>query len=218
MAKNHKRNRKQATSPYQILEPASARLPRMAPRGRLGLNTVLHGNEALANTTSDASGIVAGSCLLVPGYGADTTTGAVAAIAQYYATGKYLPGTVLHYVPQVSLSTSGTVYMAFTDNPETIASFSGAPTNAAKLSVVRSIANVRNYPVWQQFTFAMPLTMRRKMFDVNSDISPTDVNALDRSAQGCFIYAVEGVPVSSVICRPWVHKKIQLEGLRSTAT
>ncbi len=152
--------RKQATSPYHILQPASSRLPRMAPRGRLGVNTVLHGNEALGGTTSDASGIVAGSCLLVPGYNADTTSGAIGAVSRYYATGKFLPGTAVHYVPQVSLSTSGTIYMSYTDNPEVIADFFGSATNAGKLAIVRNQANVRNYPVWQQFTYVMPPTLR----------------------------------------------------------
>lgn len=208
---------------YEVMSKIGKPLPKMVPRGRLGLNTVLFGNESLNGTTSSAGGIVIGSRLLIPGYTGDLTTASVSNIARYYATAKYTPGTTFHYVPQVSLSTSGAIYIAYTDNVEVINAFARAATPNDSLSIVRSISNVRNYPVWQTFSLPMGNTLRRKMFDVNGDYSTSgsdevNYNALDRCCQGAFLYAIEGVPGSSVICRPWVHTKLVLEGLKAGAT
>jgi hypothetical protein len=212
-----RKNKTSPISPYAQMQMGTAKMPRVAPRGRLGLNTVLSGNELLNNTNSDASGAVAGTRLLIPGFLSDLSTTGVSTIASYFATGKYLPGTVFHWVPQVSLNTAGVVYVAFTDNVEIISSFVGLATNTLKVAAVKTIANMKSYPVWQTFTFAMPSVSRRKMFDVNSDSLFTP-DLLDRGCQGAFLFAVEGTTVSSTICRPYVHEKLMLEGLKTVVT
>jgi len=212
-----KRSRRGDSDPYQPVRDIARPLPRLSVRGRLGTNTIINGNEACSGIVSDGAGQASGSALLVPGFTADLNTSAVSNIAQYYSTARFLPGTTFHYVPQVSLSTSGILYTAYSDNVEVISAYM-VGNNAARVNIVRQQANVKVSPVWSTISIALPSSMRRKMFDVNQNCNTASTDELDRSAQGLFMYALDGVPNGSNICRPWVHKKLQLEGLKMAST
>lgn len=212
-----KTSRRDNSHPLQQLERASVRAPKFTPRGRIGLNTVIAGNESLSSITTDINGRLAGAKYLVPGYSSDLSNTSVQPVAALYNTGKFLPGTAFHWVPQASLSSTGVVFVSFTDNVETISLFQAAATVIAQLNIVRQQTNCKQYPLWQLFTMALPPVSRRKMYDVNSDTT-FDTNALDRSCQGAFLYAVDGAPVSAAVCRPYIHSRLMLEGLKSVTT
>lgn len=190
-------------------------LPRLKVKGRIGDMTVVKGNEYLSTITSDASGVLSGSCPLFGGQPSGLTASAINGVAALYSTFKYLPGTMLHWVPQVSMSTAGIVYMAYTDNPEVYTDWFNAANNNAKLAVVRRIANVKSSPIWQPFSLPMPTTLRRKRFDVNPTCPENSTDALDRSWQGAWLYAVEGTTPSTVVARPYRFAVLDLEGLRN---
>jgi len=126
------------------------------------------------------------------------------AICSYYATGKFLPGTTVRWEPSVSFTTSGRVFVGFTDNPEVMEAMNLAlntyyltPTTATYNTIanlVKSLGDVRSFPIWQETEIPFPTRTRRKRFDSNVTIGLTDVNQLDRSAQTTMYAAFEGLP------------------------
>lgn len=198
-------------------------------RGAIRESTIIRGNEALLSMDSQSNGSGGGLIAMVPGLSLGRVQSSLSAVAGMYCNGKFMPGTVLHYAPSTGSTTSGVIHIAWIDNPEIIASAyantsGGTPTvalnSAAWRDFVRSIGNVRTYSVWEAFDFPMPTTLRRKMFNVNATMTETGELSqsplVDRSAQGIWVWAVEGAPaVATAMGRPWIHAVLQLEGLRS---
>lgn len=90
------------------------------------------------------------------------------------------------------------VYMAYIDNPELINAFkalaAGAGNPTLALGRVKAVANVRAFNAWERFTFRVPLTYRRKWFNVNTSVgSSTNNEETDRSFQGLVIVAYQAV-------------------------
>jgi hypothetical protein len=193
-------------------------MPSSVPRGVIGDHTTLRGNEFTTNATTDATGLITGTSILCAGTTIDVTASGLSAIGQLYSTYRYMPGTTFHWVPQVSMSTAGVVYVGFTDNVEIIANYAAAGTLAAKLVIVKSLANLRSYPVWQQWNFSLPPKLRRKRFDVNNNFTVSNADELDRSVQGAWLFGVEGTTASAQIARPYRSVILDVEGLKATAT
>lgn len=149
-------------------------------------------------------------------------------LVSYYSTGKFLPGTSARWEPSVSFTTTGRVFVGFTDNPEvatSISSLFGAAISAGTgaawadyANAVKSLGSVQSWPVWQETEVSTPMNLRRKMFDVNENlvVSP---DTYDRSMQVLMCIAVEGLPAGS--SSPggfWFHDHVQVEGLHGTLT
>lgn len=81
------------------------------------------------------------------------------------------------------------MYVAYIDSPERISNFVGLAL-ANRVAAVKSIRNVRIFNIWERFTYRVPLTWRRKVFDVNFSNGSTP-DEVERSMQGMIIFAAE---------------------------
>lgn len=221
-----KSNKRKATNPLSQ-QQAAVRAPRMSVRGQLTMNTIMQGNTQLAPVTTNANGLsgyvypLVGQDLGTIGSASSDPIGRAATLYQQY---KYLPGTLYTHVPSVGVNTPGNVYIAYVTNPEIIEKLigftTGIPNYTAFINGVRSIGNCKSIPIWQQTTLMMELIYRRPKFDVNAGVAAasayTDPNENDRSVQGAFLVAIEGAPATTVVARPYMHKKVQLFELQAS--
>jgi len=114
-----------------------------------------------------------------------------------YSTFKYTPGTRARWIPSVGFTTPGRVIVGYILGPETMAYFDGL-SPASKISYIRGLGNSVSFPIYEDREWMVPTQMRRKMFDVNSDIvSYTDVDVLDRSVQVKQVLVITGAPASA---------------------
>jgi len=155
--------------------------------------------------------------LYVPGRPTGVATPVGPDVVANYSSAKFLPGTKLRWEPNVSFTSTGRIYVGFTDNPEVIATIA-ALTGGNFNSAVKGLGDLISFPVWQETEIPFNTRMRRKMFDVNINISPTDVNDLDRSCQTAVFVAAEGVPNGSSLGSMWFHDIVAVEGLHPTIT
>lgn len=166
---------------------------------------------------SDAAGLATGRRLYAPGDAANLSNSVGPTICSYYSTGKFLPGTKVRWEPSVSFTTTGRVYVGFTDNPEVMSAFIALTTPAAAINAVKGLGDVISFPVWQETDITFPSSTRRKMFDVNANIT-NNVDVLDRSAQRFMLFAIESAPATTTLGQMWYHDKIALEGIHNVVT
>nr|WRQ65971.1 hypothetical protein [Tolivirales sp.] len=155
--------------------------------------------------------------LYVPGRTTGLTNSVGPSIVGKYSTGKFTNGTHTRWEPSVSFTTSGRVYVGFTDNPEvmeTINGLSGTTFNTA----VKGLGDVVSFPVWQETDVPVPMKLRRKMFDTNEVLGTVDANVLDRSAQIGIFVAVDGAPINTTLGSMWFNDVVVVEGLHSILT
>ncbi len=156
--------------------------------------------------------------LYIPG----NTSGMIAPsgpqVASYYSTGKFLPGTTVEWVPSVGFTTSGRVYIGFTDNPEVMSAIIATVNTASYQTAVKSLGDVISFPVYQNEKFSIPTRLRRKMFDTNSTVSTGDVNVYDRCAQTAMFFLVEGAPASTTVGGFRYEDNLMVEGLTGITT
>lgn len=149
-------------------------------------------------------------------------------LVSYYSTGKFLPGTSARWEPSVSFTTTGRVFVGFTDNPEvatSIATLFGTALTAGTAAAwgdyanaVKGLGSLQSWPVWQETEVSVPSNLRRKMFDVNETLT-IGPDVLDRSMQTLMAVAIEGLPGG--VGNPggfWFHDNVQVEGLHGTLT
>lgn len=152
----------------------------------------------------------------IPGDGSSLANSIGPNLAGYYATGKFMPGTKIRWEPSVSFTTTGRVFVAFTDNPEVMANLDGL-TVAQLQTAVRGMSNVISFPVWQETDIPFPNKLRRKRFDANINFS-SDVNVYDRSCQQYMLVVVEAMPASTAAGAFWFHDVVDVEGISSIVT
>lgn len=166
---------------------------------------------------STAAGIVEGYYrAYIPGSPSGLTATSGAAICSFYSTGKFLPGTTAEWVPSVGFTTSGRVYVGYTDNPELTATIAGL-TGAAYATAVKSLGDVISFPVYQNEKWAVPTKLRRKMFDTNVSWA-VNADVLDRSMQVTMFVYVEGAPASTALGGMRFEDNLMVEGITGIAT
>lgn len=166
----------------------------------------------------------------VPGLSGGILTNSVGAdVVAYYSSGKFVPGTSIRWEPSCSFTTSGRVFVGFTDNPEVASTIEGfrqaflltpnPSTYTAYAAQVRALGNLVSFPVWQETAVPFPTRLRRKRFDTNRSVSASAVDVLDRSMQTHMFVAIEGGPDAGVILGAfWFHDVVDVEGLHNIAT
>lgn len=188
--------------------------------------------QALGKTfVSDANGNGGDIRQYIPGSASSifsALTPAGITVTSFYSEGKFKPGTTIRWEPGVSFTTSGRVYVSFSDNPEIIASITAnyatyvatpTPANyATYANAVKAMGTMRSFPVWMETDVPFPTKTRRKMFDINSVFSSTDANVLDRSCQTCFFIAWDGCPASTTLGAFVYRDVVEVEGLTATVT
>lgn len=133
-------------------------------------------------------------------------------VASNYSTGVFKPGTTIRWEPACGATTSGRVYVAWTTNPELMTAWDNS---SSKLGIITACGSVRSFPVWQETEIPFPTALRRKRFDVNSDIFSSGenrTNAYARSAQ-CLMMCVVTGPAETVLGQFNYHDVLDLEGM-----
>nr|WRQ65623.1 structural protein [Tolivirales sp.] len=155
--------------------------------------------------------------LYVPGESSGLTATVGPTIASYYSTGKFLPGTMTEWIPSVGFTTSGRVFVGFTDNPEVMVNIIALVGTSAYGAAVKGLGDVISFPIYENRSWMVPTKLRRKMFDVNAS-GPYDANVLDRSAQIAMFVAIEGGPASTTVGGVRCVDNLLVEGIQSTAS
>jgi len=209
MVRKRSKTNQNARSPANMVANIP-RMPRYNVRGAISDQTVLSGNRRMTHTVATGSGH---SSIPLDINGARTLD-PIADVGLLYRQFKYLPGTAYNHVPSVSLTTTGTVAVAFIDNPEQMSQWIALTTEANRYDFVTSIGNHKAYPVWKEFTYPLTAPPRRLTFDVNAAQGSVSIDDYERSYQGMFILSFAGVnPESGTISRAYLHQKIMLRGL-----
>lgn len=189
------------------------RMPRYNIRGSISDETVLTGNRRLTQAVTAG----AGSTSVVLDINNVRTLDPISDVGSLYRQYKYLPGTAYVHVPAVSLSTSGTVAVAYIDNPEQMGIWFGTLTDAARYDFVTSIGNHKSYPIWKEFSYPLNAPARRLTFDVNANHPPPNtisVDEIERSYQGIICVVFAGVlPAEGAVARSYLHQRVMLRGL-----
>jgi len=149
----------------------------------------------------------------------DSTTGqagvapSVAAVTGLYDTYR-IEKCSLEFIPSIGpagADAAGRIHLAYIDNAEKMALFAAA-TSATRLNMVRGTRNVFTFNFWERVTWNVPLTWRRKVFDVNSTIV-AGADVLDRSTQGYVIYFIESVSAAIVAGTFRIQTNTMVHGL-----
>lgn len=125
----------------------------------------------------------------------------------YYSAGNFDPGAnVLNYyqtyvvrsatamvTPACGTTTPGTHYLGYFDNPEIIYKSLGTYTVADFLAMLKADRRSVSGPIWQPLALTAGGSPRRKKFSIDTD-SPSSAEVADRTTQGVFLYATEGIP------------------------
>lgn len=109
-------------------------------------------------------------------------------VVKHYQEYRYVNAHV-EWVPfqsPASTEAGSTIYMAYIDNPELIVTFKAA-SDAVKLATVKNTANCKSFNAWERYNYTVPLTYRRKWFNVNPSIGTPSAEETDRSIQGLVI-------------------------------
>lgn len=138
-------------------------------------------------------------------------------VASYYSTGKFLPGTTAEWIPSVGFTTSGRVYVGFTDNPEVANTITALAGSAAYITAVKSLGDVISFPIYQSEKIMIPTKLRRKMFDSNA-ANTSAIDTLDRSMQTCMFMCIEGGTAGQSVGGWRYEDHLQVEGLHSIVT
>lgn len=108
------------------------------------------------------------------------------------------------------------LYIAYYDNVENISTIA-ANTVAANISAIKATKNAKMWNAWEKFVFHVPLTRRRKTFDVNVNTSHT-VDLDDRSVQGLVLWTAESNTASATLGRMVVDSRVKLLSFNNIAT
>lgn len=201
---------KQFSRPNAMINMNVPSVPKYNIKGSISDQTVLSGNRRLTMTTATGTGH---STVPLDIHTARTLD-PISDVGCLYRQFKYLPGTSYVHVPSVSLTSTGTIAIAFIDNPEQIAAWIALTTESARFDFVTAIGNHKSYPIWKEFSFALTAPPRRLTFDVNANHGVPTVDDYERSLQGCFILSFAGVtPADGTVARPYLHQRIMLRGL-----
>jgi hypothetical protein len=129
-------------------------------------------------------------------------TRALANITKFY--GQYVvEQCTVHWIPQVGPSSSlasSKVHFSYIDNAERMNKFqtaTGSSQQAIKRSIALGCRNVFSFNAWERVSWNVPLTRRRKMFDVNTLDATTDIEEFERCVQG-FIMCIYEATASGV--------------------
>nr|QIC52841.1 MAG: capsid protein [Apple tombus-like virus 1] len=213
------KQKKQGVNPL-VRKPARIRAPVMSFDG-----TILNGSNYTASLTTVAN--VAAAVMLVDA-SATTAVGPpiirsqaaeLAGITTFYQEFKYLKSAV-QWIPQVApgVADGGSrVTMCYVDNAETMA-FLNAAGVAALVAFAKTSRTAVTFNAWEHYKFNVPLSNRRKTFDVNNSTVATNVDIVDRSIQGMVIVIVESVSAAATIGQLRNTYSIRLAHLNTTTT
>lgn len=103
------------------------------------------------------------------------------------------------YVPAVGTTTTGTIWIAYIDNPEMIHKIvTGVYSLADRTNIVQNMSTARAGPIWEPLEVSMSRPPRLKMFNVDSTF-PTFIEDCNRSSQGLWLWVTTSAPISTTL-------------------
>ncbi len=118
----------------------------------------------------------------------------------------------LPYVSPSSADGGSQIYVGYVDNAEEISGLSSASI-ASAFNTSKAIRNMRFFNAWERFSYTVPLTRRRKIFDVNVNASYSNADTVDRSVQGAVVVGVNSVSAAASLGQWRVTYLLELRGL-----
>lgn len=200
-------SRKRVTNPLSRRQQVRASRPRMRFNGQV-VDAVTHVDASVT-----ASNIGADFHTVDCNNSAGINRGA-SSITALYQDYKYLQASVefLPFFGPSSTEAPGRIYIGYIDNPEMITVWKTASTTN-KIAFVKGLPGVKIYNVWERFNYRIPLTFRRKWYNVNvNQISP-GAEETERSTQGMVVVGIETIGAAVVVGRWLLRSKTQLQGL-----
>jgi hypothetical protein len=138
----------------------------------------------------------------------------VSAITAFYQDYKYRKASIefLPFIGPASAEAAGRIYIGFIDNPEIIVTFK-ALTTAQKIAAVKGLPGVKSYNVWERFIYNVPLTYRRKWWNVNLTQSAPNNEETERSTQGMIVIGIETIGAAVTVGRYIMKAHTHVQGL-----
>lgn len=124
-----------------------------------------------------------------------------------------------HWMPAVSpgVAAGGArIYMSTVHNPEQMVTLDAASASAQN-SAAKTDRNMKSWNAWQRFTYRVPLMMRRKWFDINTNITST-VDNYDRSVQDYVLATADTVGATDGLGQFQMEYMVELRGLNGITT
>ncbi len=118
-------------------------------------------------------------------------------VIKHYQEYKYL-NAACEWIPKVGPAGSeagSRISIAYIDNPELMNVFENAVA-ATRVTMIRSAATCKTFNVWERFTYRVPLTYRRKMFNVDPTVPAVGARSneeFERATQGKVAVCIETV-------------------------
>jgi hypothetical protein len=139
--------------------------------------------------------------LVTTTYPINTTVGSMmgqygSAIANTYSEYVYEKAK-MHWLSNIGpagADAGGRIYVSYYDNPEQLLAVAAA-TAANQVAYQKGTRNTKVWNLWESFEYHVPLTRRRKSFDINTT-NDNSVDVTDRSTQGMIAVSIE-LPTSA---------------------
>jgi hypothetical protein len=125
---------------------------------------------------------------------------------------------MISWLPTIGPGQAGAgsrITAAYFDNPEVITNLT-ANASAALVAMVKGNRTAVSWNAWEPYIFHVPLTYRRKMFDVNTTTVYTNVDANDRGVQGLVVVVTESINASENLGQIKVTSDVMVRGLSLT--
>lgn len=112
----------------------------------------------------------------------------LAGVTKIYNEYKY-KSLSFQWMPYVSpgvVEGGAQIYISYLDNPEAVSNAVLAPATDV-FTAAKGARNMRCFNAWERYTYTVPLSSRRKSFDVNNILVTSVPDILDRSVQGAVV-------------------------------
>ncbi len=115
-------------------------------------------------------------------------------VIKHYQDYRYMSAAVewISATGPSGVDAGASVFIAYIDNPELIVTYKAA-SDVNKFTMVRNTANCKSFNAWERFTYRVPITYRRKWFNVDTTISTPNNEETDRAIQGLVIIAYNSI-------------------------
>lgn len=189
---------KRRTFSKKRVNPLQRRVARI-PRPKISFDGSTISAVAYTGVPATVGGTIGGFMTVdCSSSGATIVTGVGAAhsvatsILSRYAQYRY-NSLSIEWIPSIgpsNVDAGSRIHLAYIDNPEKMVIYATTPT----LSAIRGCRNIRTFNMWERFTYNVPLTWRRKVFDTNLTLGGgTGADEFERGTQGMVLIFVESV-------------------------
>jgi len=108
------------------------------------------------------------------------------------------------------------ITVAYFSNPEVINNLIAA-ASATVIAAVKTSRSAKSWNAWENFTYNVPLTRRRKFFDQNTNIAYS-ADTIDRSVQGLVCVVYESISASATLGQVNIVSDIVLKTMATGVT